>query len=55
VFSVIALLVHLLTNGRYGYFRDDILRFFSVPVFLLDSSSRLSVVTLQKNIFGSAA
>src|SRR6478736_6272102 len=24
VFSVIALLVHLLTNGRYGYFRDEL-------------------------------
>src|SRR5215472_17442480 len=23
-FSVIALLVHLLTNGRYGYFRDEL-------------------------------
>src|ERR1700757_4448079 len=24
VFSAIALLVHLLTNGRYGYFRDEL-------------------------------
>src|SRR6516164_5257479 len=24
VFSVIAFLVHLLTNGRYGYFRDEL-------------------------------
>ena len=24
VFSVAALLVHLLTNGRYGYFRDEL-------------------------------
>ena len=23
-FSVIALLIHLLTNGRYGYFRDEL-------------------------------
>jgi hypothetical protein len=23
-FSVAALLVHLLTNGRYGYFRDEL-------------------------------
>ena len=23
-FSVIALLVHVLTNGRYGYFRDEL-------------------------------
>ena len=24
LFSAIALLVHLLTNGRYGYFRDEL-------------------------------
>ena len=24
VFSIAALLVHLLTNGRYGYFRDEL-------------------------------
>src|SRR5215469_10037487 len=24
VFSVAALLIHLLTNGRYGYFRDEL-------------------------------
>src|SRR6266536_978951 len=24
VFSTMALLVHLLTNGRYGYFRDEL-------------------------------
>src|SRR6266480_2891879 len=24
LFSVVALLVHLLTNGRYGYFRDEL-------------------------------
>src|SRR5439155_9230079 len=24
VFSIVALLVHLLTNGRYGYFRDEL-------------------------------
>jgi len=23
-FSAVALLVHLLTNGRYGYFRDEL-------------------------------
>src|SRR5689334_18439492 len=24
VFTIVALLVHLLTNGRYGYFRDEL-------------------------------
>ena len=24
VFSIAALLIHLLTNGRYGYFRDEL-------------------------------
>ena len=24
LFSAIALLIHLLTNGRYGYFRDEL-------------------------------
>ena len=31
-FVVTALLIHLLTNGRYGYFRDELYFFFSGPV-----------------------